>query len=180
MGYVPVASLVVMLEGWFLIAVALLALSGGSKFRDPEPTRGALRAAGLPSSRQAVLSLATAEVAVVVAVVVWPSPWAAGAVAVTYAAFAGFVAVALARRLPIQSCGCFGRADTPPGAVHLLVNLTAAASAALVAAVGGMDVLAMLAEQPGAGVPYVGFVAIGSFLLAVIMSELPAVLRAGR
>ena len=56
------ASLTVMLEGWYFITVALLVLSGGSKLRDPEPTRGALRVAGLPSSRGVVTSLAAARV----------------------------------------------------------------------------------------------------------------------
>jgi hypothetical protein len=166
-----------MLEGWFFITAALLVLSGGSKFRDPEPTRGALRAARLPSSRHAVLALATAEIAIAATALLWPSPWAAGAVAVAYFGFAGFVAAALARRWPIQSCGCFGRSDSRPGASHLVVNLANAGAAVAVAAAGGLDLGSILAAQPGAGLPYIGFVAIGSFLLALVMSELPGVLR---
>jgi presenilin-like A22 family membrane protease len=37
----------------------------------------------------------------------------------------------------------------------------------------------MLSDQPGAGLPYLGFIAIGAFLLALVLAELPAVL-AGR
>src|SRR5690606_27424654 len=129
--------------------------SGGSKFRDPEPTRGALRAARLPSSRGAVLALGGVELVVAATGLLWPSPWAAAAVAACYLAFAAFVGFALARRLPIQSCGCFGRSDTPPGPLHLGVNLTAATAATIVAARGGFDFVSFLVAQPGAGVPFV-------------------------
>lgn len=43
------------------------------------------------------------------------------AVALSYALFALFVIVALVRELPIDSCGCLGRLETPPGGRHLVV-----------------------------------------------------------
>ena len=164
-----------MLEGWYFITVALLVVSGGSKVHDPEPTRGALRAAGLPSSRSLVLGLAAGEIAVGAAALGLTSPFAPAAVGLFYLGFAGFVAYALARSLPLQSCGCFGKSDTPPGWLHVGVNLSAAAVALGLAARGGADLFAVLSEQPGAGIPYVGFVAIGAALLALILSALPAI-----
>lgn len=165
-----------MLEGWYFITVALLVLSGGSKVRDPEPTRGALRAAGLPSARWVVLVLAGGEIVVGASGLAFFSPLVSAAVAVFYIGFAGFVAVALVARLPLQSCGCFGTSDTPPGWIHVSVNVAAAAAATFFALTGGVDLFGVLASQPAAGVPYLGFVAIGTVLLALVLSELPAVL----
>lgn len=165
-----------MLEGWFFITAGLLVLSGGSKVRDPDPTRGALRAAGLPSSLGAVYTLAVIEIAVGASALAIPHRFVAVAVALLYLGFGGFVANALARRLPLQSCGCFGRSDTPPGPVHVVLNFGTAAVASVVAVTDGADLFAILAEQPAAGVPYVGFVAIGAVLIALILSDLPAVL----
>jgi hypothetical protein len=164
-----------MLEGWHFITVALLVLSGGSKVRDPEPTRGALRAAGLPSSRGAVWGLGGVEIVIGSMALGLVSPMITGAVAAIYLGFAGFVAYALLRRLPLQSCGCFGRSDTPPGWLHVGVNLSAAGVAGALALGGGGDLIGLLREQPAAGIPYLGFVGIGAVLTALLLSELPAV-----
>ena len=40
-----------------------------------------------------------------------------------YLAFAGFVVVALRTGAPISSCGCFGKVDTPPSVVHVVLDL---------------------------------------------------------
>ena len=165
-----------MLEGWFFITAGLLVLSGGSKVRDPDPTRGALRAAGLPSSLGAVYTLAVVELAVGASAFAVPHPIAATAVASLYLGFGVFVSYALARRLPLQSCGCFGKSDTPPGRVHVFLNMSTAAVAGAIAVTGGADLFAVLADQPAAGVPYIGFLAIGAVLVALVLSDLPAVL----
>lgn len=165
-----------MLEGWYLITVALLVLSGGSKVRDPEPTRGALRAASLPSSRGTVYALAGAEILVGASALAFATPIVALAVAAAYLGFAVFVTQALLRRLPLQSCGCFGKSDTPPGRLHVAINLSAAGTALGVAAGGGLDIPAFLASQPAVGLPYLGFTAIGAVLVALLLTDLPAVL----
>ncbi|MDX1447605.1 MAG: hypothetical protein R3246_00970 [Acidimicrobiia bacterium] len=165
-----------MLEGWFFITAGLLVLSGGSKIRNPDPTRGALRAAGLPSSPGAVYALAAVEIGLGAAALAIPHSAIAAGVAILYLGFAVFVGMALARRLPLQSCGCFGKSDTPPGPIHLGVNLATAAVAGVVATGGGADLLEVLADQPAAGIPYLGFVAVGVVATALILSELPAVL----
>ncbi|MEX1044390.1 MAG: MauE/DoxX family redox-associated membrane protein [Acidimicrobiia bacterium] len=170
------ATLTAMLEGWYFITVALLVLSGGSKVRDPEPTRGALRAARLPSSRGAVVGLAAGEITVGAVALAVGTPFAPITVAAFYLGFAGFVSYALLRNLPLQSCGCFGKSDTPPGWMHVGINLSAATVALVVAATGGADLLGILADQPAAGIPYVGFVALGATLVALMLSELPSIL----
>ena len=165
-----------MLEGWYFITVALLVLSGGSKLRDPEPTRGALRVAGLPSSRGVVTSLAVGEIAVGAAALALASPLVSAGVALLYSGFALFVLTAILRDLPLQSCGCFGTSDTPPGWLHAGVNVSAATTALVFAARGGADLFGLLSAQPAAGLPYVGFLGIGAVLLALVLSDLPTVL----
>ena len=161
------------MEGWFFLVAALLVWSGIRKFADPEPTSGALRAAGLPSSRLSVLGLASVEVGVGSAALLFSGrlyPWA---VAVVYAGFAGFVGLAMSRRLPIASCGCFGKADTPPTWIHLVINVAAVAGAIAYASAGGPTLPSLLAEQPLAGIAYVGFLGIGVYCLFLLLSELP-------
>jgi uncharacterized membrane protein YphA (DoxX/SURF4 family) len=160
-----------MLEGWYFMTAALLVLSGGSKLRDPEPTRGALRAARLPSSRGVVLGLAGIEVAVGALALGLQSPLAAAAVAAVYLGFAGFVAFALLRDIPLQSCGCFGKSDIPPGWLHVAVNLSAVGAAAAVATRGGADLIGLLDSQPAAGLPYLAFVALGAYLMSLILTH---------
>lgn len=169
-----------MLEGWYLITAALLVLSGGTKLRDPEPTRGALRTAGLPASRPAVWTLAGVEIAVGAAAMALPRTEVAMAVALLYLGFAGFVTWALARGLPLQTCGCFGRSDTPPGWVHVAVDASAVIAAVAVALGDGTDLVTMLADQPAAGLPYVGYLALGVYLTALVLTELPALPRGRR
>jgi hypothetical protein len=165
-----------MLEGWYFITVALLVLSGGSKLRDPEPTRGALRVAGLPSSRGVVTTLAAGEILAGAAALALTSAIVPAVVALLYSGFALFVVIAIVRQLPLQSCGCFGKSDTPPGWLHVGVNLSAATAALVITARGGADLFGLLSAQPGAGIPYVGFLGIGAALVALILSDLPAVL----
>lgn len=162
-----------MLEGWYFMTAALLVLSGGTKLRDPEPTRGALRAARLPSSRSAVFGLAGAEVAVGALALGLTSPLFAAALGAVFLGFAGFVGLALVRDLPLQSCGCFGSSDTPPGWLHVALNLSAVATASVVAMRGGADLLGLLDRQPAAGLPYLAFVAIGAYLISLIVSHHP-------
>ena len=172
-----VASLSAMTEGWFFMTAALLVLSGGTKLRDPAPTRGALRTAGLPSSGWVVSALAATEIVAGATGLLVPHPAPAVGVAVLYAGFAGFVGVALATGMPLQSCGCFGRSDTPPGVTHLVVDLLGATAAVAIAIGGGVDLLAILAAQPGFGIPYLGFVAIGTVAIGLLITDLPSVLR---
>lgn len=161
------------MEGWFFLVAALLIWSGIRKLADPDPTSGALRAAALPSSRLAVFGLAVVEIVVGAMALVATNPVAAWAVGLVYAGFAGFVGLAMGRRLPIASCGCFGRADTPPTWLHLVINLAAVGGAMAVATGGGPSLPSVLAQQPMAGIAYLGFLGIGVYCLYLLLSELP-------
>jgi hypothetical protein len=159
------------LEAWFFIAAALLVISGGSKLIDPAPTRGALAAVNLPDGAWTASSIGIVEIGAGITGTVFGG-WASATVSLVYLGFAGFVALALVRKLPIQSCGCFGRADTPPTWGHLIFNLVSAAAALAVAA-GGSAPLDVLGDQPLAGVPYLSFVAIGVWVVYLLLAELP-------
>ena len=160
-----------MLEAWFFIAAALLVISGGSKLIDPAPTRGALAAANLPKGPWTAPLVGVIEIAAGIAGTVFGGP-ASMAVGMVYLGFAGFVALALLRHLPVQSCGCFGRPDTPPTWGHLVFNLISTAAAAALALTGRIP-LDTLAGQPLAAVPYLGFVALGVWVVYLLLAELP-------
>lgn len=160
-----------MLEAWFFIAAALLVMSGGSKIIDPAPTRGALAATGLPAGEWTAPSLGAAEIIAGLTGIVFGGMAAASA-GLIYAGFAVFVVYALARRLPIQSCGCFGKSDTPPTWTHVGFNALSAV-AGLGIAFSGTTPLSVLADQPAWGIPYLGFVAIGVAVVYLLLAELP-------
>src|SRR5690606_6627158 len=117
MGPMPIHS------GPVAAVVLLLLLAGVQKLIDPSPTAGALRSAGFPSHRNLVRLLAAVEVIVGGSFFVAGGPWPVLGAAVLYLGFAGFVALALTRNLPVSSCGCLGKVDTPPSVVHVAVNL---------------------------------------------------------
>jgi hypothetical protein len=86
-------------------------------------TVGALREMGLPSRPELVRLLALGELVLgVLAVVVGGSVvWTL--VAASYIAFGMFVVAALRSDAPIGSCGCFGRPDTPPHWLHVVIDV---------------------------------------------------------
>jgi len=165
------------MDAWFLISATLLAVSGGAKLADPAPTSGALAAASLPSGRPWARLLGLVEIAVAVVAIAFGGVVGGVGVAVMYAGFAGFVAVALRRNLPVQSCGCFGKVDTPPTWLHVAVNLSAVTAGVGVAVSGGGALPDMLSGQPLAGLPYLVLLGVGVFALYLILAELP---RLGR
>ena len=121
------------LAGPFIATAALLGAGGALKVVRPATTAGALKQMGLPASNIAVRAGAAAELAIATAAIVDGSRPFAALVAASYLAFAAFVLAALRRNVPLSSCGCFGVEDTPPTAVHLSLNLAAAALAGVVA-----------------------------------------------
>ena len=166
--------------GWSHLCAALLIISGGSKLVDPEPTRGALSATRLPATSHVAMALGVWEIIAGGTAIAFGGTLGGAALAVTYLGFAGFVTYALIRQLPIQSCGCFGRDDTPPTWVHVAVNLSAAASGIWIAIAGSGDLLTTLGDQPLVGIPYVGFVGIGVYALYLLLAELPQTLSLTR
>lgn len=164
--------------GPYLAAALLLVAAGVAKVHRPADTAIALRRAGLRVPDWLVRAGAGAEVAA--------GCWAftsgrlaAGAVAVSYLGFAGFVALALRRGSPVSSCGCFGRADSPPTVSHAVLNLAAAAVAGWAALHAHPGVVTVLRRQPLAGAPLVVLTGAAAYLAYLVMGALPKTLAAG-
>lgn len=151
----------------------LLVVSGVLKLKDPAPTSGALRVAALPSSTTTVFVLATAEILAGSTMVVVGGPIAGAAMLMLYTGFALFVLHALRKKLPISSCGCFGRADTPPSWIHVVVTGVAAAAGGLAVAMP-LGPLGDLETEPlSVRLPFVAFVLTSVFLLHAVLAVLP-------
>ena len=131
----------------YLAAVVLLGLAGVSKIARPGDTARALHVAGIPASRAWVRAGALGELAVAVAALVVPCAATGALVAGCYAAFAVFVLLALRRRWPLSSCGCFGKPDTPPTSSHAALNAGAALCAVWWSASAPVNLLHGLAHQ---------------------------------
>ena len=168
------------LAGPFAIAAALLAVAGAAKVIDPSMTAGALRQAGLGVSDGAVRAAALVELVLGAAALVVESAAIAAAVAFSYLVFGGFVTWALRTDRPVGTCGCFGKADTPPSVVHIGMNIGLAFVAALVATSGGLDLPGVIANQPLSGVPFMLWVSLGTWLVYLALSALPRTLAAAR
>jgi hypothetical protein len=162
--------------GPFTIAALLLAAGGVAKAIAPRDTANALRALGLPGAPTIVRVGGVVEAALGVYAIVTADRVAAALVALSYVAFAGFVALALHRDAPIATCGCFGKADTPPSVVHLAVNLGAAAAALVVAIDPGDGIGDVIGDQPMAGVPFVFLVLTGAYVAFLSLTLLPRTL----
>ena len=160
-------------SGPFLIAALLLGAAGIAKAIEPTMTVGALRRFGIPVPSGAVRGLGVLEALLAVAAAVTGSPILAVGVAASYLLFSVFVVIARARRLPIGSCGCFGRIDTPPSWLHVAVNLAAAASALGVAARDGGGLGATLGHQPLAGIPFLALVGVGAYAAFTALTVVP-------
>ena len=137
------------------------------------PTVRALRSVHLPASVTAVRVLGAGEALLAVAALVTRGPVTPALVALSYAAFAGFVVYARRRGGSISSCGCFGTPDSPPTLAHIVVNATAALMAAAVAFRPGRAAVAELAHSPAAGVPLLLLVAVSTALAYLALAEWP-------
>ena len=155
------------------IALALLAASGVSKVIDPEPTRGAMKAAGLPSNALAVRLLGLLEVLAAAAALTLGGWWAAPS-ALLYLGFAWFTFSAVRQRIPVQSCGCFGREDTPPTVIHVAYNSLATVALAVLVATGAEPV--PWSGSIGDLAMFLGFGLVGGYLSYLLLAQLPRTL----
>jgi hypothetical protein len=165
------------LAGPYLASAALLVVAGGTKLRDPLPLVRALRSARLPAQPLLVRAVAAVEVALGVTAVLLGSRATAVLVALSYAAFTGFVVLARARGGVLASCGCFGRADTPPTVTHALVTAGFALVASAVAVRPLAPVVELVPASPGAGVPLLlaaAAVAVTAYLALALLPQLRA------
>jgi hypothetical protein len=104
------------------IFALLLIVTGIAKLRRPTDTARALAAMHLPFPGLLTRVVAITEVAIGVGALVVGTPMLFASQAFLYAIFLVWVATALAKGVPIASCGCLGREDTPPYAGHLILN----------------------------------------------------------
>ena len=172
------------LIGVYLMACGLLTVAGVAKAVRPDDTARALATAigiHLGPMRVLVRAGSAVEAAVGLAALVAPRPWSAALVALSYASFAVFVAYARSTGGAIASCGCFGTPDTPATPVHVVINVALAVAAAVVAwsAPTSGTLVAVLAHQPGKGIPLVAVSALGAWLVYLAISVLAA-LQAAR
>jgi len=146
----------------------LLVLTGAAKVRHPEYTSRALagmfgRSMGPPVG----VGIGLFEVALGVAGLLYPTTEILSAQAVTYFLFAIWIGAALAKGLPIETCGCLGTPDTPPYWGHLALNLLAT-----VASVGAAS--APTAWLPGGLLEAVATlltVSLGAFLAWIMLGD---------
>jgi uncharacterized membrane protein HdeD (DUF308 family) len=158
----------------FLAAAALLIVAGGPKIVDPLPLVRALRSAGLPAGREPVRAFAVGEVVVGLAALAHPSRTTALLLAAAYVGFTAFVGLALARGGVLESCGCFGKADTPPTRAHLVLTaVLAVAAGALAVAPPADPVWSAAALTRPATVVLLGFAALVAVLAHAVMAVLP-------
>ncbi len=178
------------LIGLYLVAAGLLVVAGVAKALRPRDTARALMALAprarvgspLDSVRRLVRAGAVAEAALGIAALLLPRPLTAALVAFSYAAFGAIVAYARWRGGPLATCGCFGRPDTPPTTVHLLLDVVLLAAAAVVAATSPAQgtLFTELARQPWAGFPLLFVSAVGLWLSLLALSSLAALEGARR
>lgn len=166
------------LVGPFTAVVAVLAAGAVLKALKPADTARAISAFGLPASPLVVRLLCAVEAVIAVGALLLGNRTLAALVAFSYAGFAAFVVIALRRKLPLATCGCFGAVDSPPTPLHVILNLTAAAVAGAVALNDGWSPVTVIADQPLAGLPFLVLTATAAYLMYLCLTLLPH-LRAG-
>jgi hypothetical protein len=161
----------------YAAAAVLLGVAGVPKVRDPGDLVRAVRSVGMPFGRGSVRAVAVAEVVVAVAALAVPSRVTAVLLAAMYAVFTAFVVTALRRGGVLSSCGCFGRADTPPTRAHAVVTGAASVVGLLVALdPPGAGAWSALADSGAwAVVGLLALVALVGFLAWQVMAVLPTV-----
>ncbi len=156
------------------VAIAGLLVAGGAlKAVRPVETANALSGVGLPAPSWLVRAGGGAEVVIGAFAVAAGGRVAAILVGGSYLVFAAFVAAALLRNAPISSCGCFGRADTPPSFAHLVVNLLAASVAFVVASGTAPGLPRIMGSQPVLGIPMLLLSLVTAYLVFQMLALLP-------
>jgi hypothetical protein len=102
---------------------------------------------------------------------------ALGLAALAHLAFLAFTVSSMMRATSLQSCGCFGREDTPPSLIHVIYN--GLASAVLAGAALG-DAPIIPVGTPLETSLYVGFAALAGFAVILLLTRLPALLSVMR
>jgi len=156
------------------LGCALLAIAGIFKVKEPAPTVGAMRALHLPSSIRLVRLMGLMEIILGVSAAVTGSAVAMALVGVAYFLFAIVVVAAMKAKTQIQSCGCFGKTDTPPSWLHLISNVLFAIVALVSALKGGESFPELLGNQPMLSIPFLVTFAVSLYLVILGLTVLPS------
>ena len=156
----------------FSAGAALLVVAGGAKAWRPVPARDALAGLGLRLPAGVVRFLAVVEAVVGMAGVLAGGRLPAALVAAAYATFVAFSVAALVRG-GVQSCGCFGRVDTPVGGLHVLLSAGGLAAAIAASVRPARGVVAALAAPAGAEVLGLCFAGLTVWLAYAALTLLP-------
>ena len=162
-----------------LAAACLLWLAGGLKLSRPAGTAQALRTQGLPSGAGVVRDLGAAEVAVASAALL-QLPLSRLLLALAYLGFTLFVVVAMVRRRPLSSCGCFADPDLPPTWAHVVVTAGLALAAAVAVSGAPAGVPAVLAQPSWTALGTAAATALVAWLAYLVLAVLPEVSTAAR
>jgi hypothetical protein len=153
----------------FFTAAILLVASGIAKLRRPEPAARVLEALGLGGSDLLARVLGLTELAIGVAALTAPSLIVAVALACLYGAFTSFLLLSRLGRVQVRSCGCLGEHEAPVSALHIALNLTAIASAFVVAVEAPDNVASFGSQLPADGVSfYIGLVTLSYLAYAAV------------
>ncbi|NND01665.1 MAG: DoxX family membrane protein [Acidimicrobiia bacterium] len=169
----------VALAGPYFMFAALLVISGLPKLSNPASTARALEGIGLPARRWLGQAVGIVEIVVGVSAIAIGGRVPALAVGLLYVGFAGFIVVAM-RSSSVKTCGCFGADDTPPSALHLVIDVAAAGFAAALFFNPIGDITAVMGATPWAGLPLLLLVVLGAWLSLMVLALLPAVFEEAR
>ena len=162
-------------------AAVLLILAGAAKIARPETTADLLFSLrmprlGFPSGEAQAVALGVVEMGLGIAALVIGGPVTAGIVGVFYVGFAAAVVRAL--MVGATSCGCFGRAESPPTRIHVAGTIGLAVVSFI--AIGGATPLEVMENQPVGGLGFVVLVGVLAGLFLVLFTALPEAMAARR
>ena len=179
------------LIGIFLVACGLLVLAGVAKAARPDDTARALvllaarrtpRVPPFGAMRHAVRIGALLEIVLGVYALLFPRTVTAAFVAVSYVLFVCITVYARTQGGALSTCGCFGRPDTPPTGLHVVLNVVFAATAVVMALQPPhlSALFPILKAQPWSGLPLVLASGVGVWLAFLAFSTLAALEAAHR
>jgi len=163
------------LVGPVVIVSAALVVAGIAKVRQPVPTMAMFESVGLPGSWWLGRALGVLEIVVGLAAIAFGGIAVVG-VAVLYAVFTVLMVRLVLMGDAAPSCGCFGTRSTRPSWVHVVADGAAAFVAGAAALAGTPALLDVLADQPVLGLPYVGFLVVGTGAFVALLTSLPELL----
>lgn len=144
----------------------LLIITGAAKLRRPDETARSLREIGIPFARPLTLVLAGAEILVGATALATGHQVALLAQALMYSVFLAWVLIALRLDVPMATCGCLGRDDTPPYWGHVLLNSFAVAGSGATALL-----MASVSLEGLAGLADVAIVLVGAGLAWALLDQ---------